>query len=175
MFRPRLAAIFRWFHSVGLQEARREGGGMKLAEHIFIWKRESEPFMEGHPLSAVHSCLFSVFTATLHSWRPFPPSAIQGRTMLRWQGTRLTWKDTKIEALISVFLPFFSPEKWCVPNSLIRRDLSCPTVKEEIRRYSSHYGDRLRIHPNHLVENLLRLPDNRHLRRFLPTDLPDRF
>jgi hypothetical protein len=35
---------------------------------------------------------------------------------------------------------------WHVPNSLIRRDLSCPTAKEEIRRYSSHYGDRLRTH-----------------------------
>jgi hypothetical protein len=36
---------------------------------------------------------------------------------------------------------------WYVPNSLIRRDLSYPTVKEEILRYSSHYGDRLRTHP----------------------------
>jgi hypothetical protein len=64
---------------------------------------------------------------------------------------------------------------WYVPNSLIRRDLSCPTVKEEIRRYSSHYGDLLRTHPNHLAVNLLRLPENIRLRRFLPTDLPDRF
>jgi hypothetical protein len=62
-----------------------------------------------------------------------------------------------------------------VLNSLIRRDLSCPTVKEEIRRYSSHYGDRLRTYPNNLAVNLLRLPDNRRLRQFLPTDLPDRF
>jgi hypothetical protein len=64
---------------------------------------------------------------------------------------------------------------WYVPNSLIRRDLSCPTVKEEIRCYSSHYGDRLRTHPNHLAVNLLQLPDNKRLRRFLPTDLLDRF
>jgi hypothetical protein len=28
---------------------------------------------------------------------------------------------------------------------------------------------------NHLAVNLLRLPDNRRLHRFLPTDLPDRF
>jgi hypothetical protein len=28
---------------------------------------------------------------------------------------------------------------------------------------------------NHLAVNLLPLPDNRRLRRFLPTDLPDRF
>jgi hypothetical protein len=56
---------------------------------------------------------------------------------------------------------------WYVPNSLIWRDLSCPTVKEGFRRYSSHYGDRLRTHPNYLAVNLLRLPDNRRLRRFL--------
>jgi hypothetical protein len=36
---------------------------------------------------------------------------------------------------------------WYVPNSLIWRDLRSPTVKEEIRRYSSHYGVRLRTHP----------------------------
>jgi hypothetical protein len=52
---------------------------------------------------------------------------------------------------------------------------TCLTVKEEISRYNSHYGDRLRTHPNHLAVNLLRLNDNRRLRRFLPTDLPDRF
>jgi hypothetical protein len=33
---------------------------------------------------------------------------------------------------------------------------------------------RLRTHPNHLAVNLLGLPDNRHLRRYLPNDLPDR-
>jgi hypothetical protein len=64
---------------------------------------------------------------------------------------------------------------WYIPNSLIRRDLRCPTDKEEIRRYSSHYGNRLRTHLNHLAVNLLRLPDNRRLRRLLPTDLPHRF
>jgi hypothetical protein len=63
---------------------------------------------------------------------------------------------------------------WYVSNTLIRKDLRCPTVKEEIRRYSYHYGARLRIHPNHLAVNL-RLPDNRRLRRYLPNDLPDRF
>jgi hypothetical protein len=27
--------------------------------------------LEDHPLSAVHDCLFNVFAATLHNWRPF--------------------------------------------------------------------------------------------------------
>jgi hypothetical protein len=71
-------------------------------------------------------------------------------------------------------LPIFVDAPWYVHNSLFQKGLSCPTVKEEIRRCSSHYGNRLRTHPNHLAVNLLRLPDNRRLRRFLPTDLPDR-
>jgi hypothetical protein len=75
----------------------------------------------------------------------------------------------------SKVLPIIVDAPWYVPSSLIRRDLSCPTVKEEIRRYTSHYGDRLRTHPNHLAVNLLRLPGNRRLRRFLLTDLPDKF
>jgi hypothetical protein len=80
-----------------------------------------------------------------------------------------------LERFQSKVLLMIVDSPWYVPNSLIRRDLSCPTVKEEISRYSSHYGDRLRTHPNHLAVNLLRLLDNRRLRRFLPTDLPDRF
>jgi hypothetical protein len=29
------------------------------------------PLLEDHPLSFVRGCLFSIFVATLHSWRPF--------------------------------------------------------------------------------------------------------
>jgi hypothetical protein len=29
------------------------------------------PKIEGHPLSFVHGCLFSIFATTLHWWRPF--------------------------------------------------------------------------------------------------------
>ena len=36
------------------------------------------------PLSLVRSCLFSIFAATLRTWRPFPPSASSGRVTLWW-------------------------------------------------------------------------------------------
>jgi hypothetical protein len=62
-----------------------------------------------------------------------------------------------------------------VPNTVIPRDLQIPTVKEEIRRYSSQYSARLKAHPNDLIVNLITLPDNRRLRRHLPNDLPTRF
>jgi hypothetical protein len=50
-----------------------------------------------------------------------------------------------------------------VPNKVIRRDLQTPTVKEEIRRYSSQYSASLSVHSNDLIVNLMELPDNRRL------------
>jgi hypothetical protein len=35
---------------------------------------------------------------------------------------------------------------WYVPNTVIRRDLEIPTVKEEMRRYSYQYSARLSAH-----------------------------
>jgi hypothetical protein len=35
---------------------------------------------------------------------------------------------------------------WYVPNTVIRRDLQAPTVKEDISRYSSQYSARLSVH-----------------------------
>jgi hypothetical protein len=56
---------------------------------------------------------------------------------------------------------------WCVPNTVIRRDLQTPTVKEEIRHYSSQYRARLSVDPDDLVVNYMAQP-NRRLRRHLP-------
>jgi hypothetical protein len=39
------------------------------------------PKQEDHPLSSVRDCLFDIFAATLHIWRPSPPSATCGRAM----------------------------------------------------------------------------------------------
>jgi hypothetical protein len=49
---------------------------------------------------------------------------------------------------------FQSKAPWYVPNTVIRWDLQIPTVKEEIRHYSSQYSARLSAHPNGLVVNL---------------------
>jgi len=45
-----------------------------------------ETKLENHPLSAIRGCLFSIFTATLHIWRPSPPSVTRGREILWWHG-----------------------------------------------------------------------------------------
>jgi hypothetical protein len=51
------------------------------------------PNLEDHPFSAVRDCLFDVFAATLHNWRPFldpQPEDAPWRGdrdhLRRWQG-----------------------------------------------------------------------------------------
>jgi hypothetical protein len=47
--------------------------------------------LKGHSLSAVHDCLFNIFTAILHTCKPYPQTTTQGCTMLYWQGTHFDW------------------------------------------------------------------------------------
>jgi hypothetical protein len=60
---------------------------------------------------------------------------------------------------------------WYVPNTVIRRDLQIPTVKEEVLRHSSQYSAHLSAHPNDLIVNIIELPDKRGLQRHMPNDL----
>jgi hypothetical protein len=55
---------------------------------------------------------------------------------------------------------------WYVSNSVIRKDLQIPTVKEEIIRFSSFYAVRLRAHTNKLTATLTEQPIHKRLRRF---------
>jgi hypothetical protein len=55
---------------------------------------------------------------------------------------------------------------WYVLNSVIRKDLRIPTVKEEISRFSSHYDVRLRAHTNELIASLTEPPTHKRLRRY---------
>jgi hypothetical protein len=91
-------------------------------------------------------------------------------TLQLW-GTASTYNIEILERFQSKALRMIVGAPCYVPNTLIH----CPTVTEETRRYSSHYGARLRTHPNNLAVNLHWLPDNRRLRRHLPNDLPARF
>jgi hypothetical protein len=62
-----------------------------------------------------------------------------------------------------------------VQNTLIRRNLQIPSVKEEISHYSSHYSARLTAYPNDILLTFLEPPERKHLQRHLPNDLPTRF
>jgi hypothetical protein len=64
----------------------------KIILHVEEWLApRPTPKLEDHTLSAVRDCLFNIFAATLHIWRPLPPSATWGRAMPWWQGTHLPW------------------------------------------------------------------------------------
>jgi hypothetical protein len=90
-------------------------------------------------------------------------------------GTASTSNIEILERFQSKALRIIVDPPWYVPNTIILRDLQIPTVKEEIRRYSSQYSARLSAHPNDLIVNLIELPVDRRLRRHLPNDLPTRF
>jgi hypothetical protein len=51
-----------------------------------------------------------------------------------------------------------------VSNSVIRKDLQIPTVKEEISRFSSLYAVRLLAHTNELIATLTEQPIHKRLR-----------
>jgi hypothetical protein len=67
------------------------------------------PKLEGHPRSAFSVCLFSIFAATHHIWRPSPLSATRGRAMPWWHGTHLTWGNgSHVYVIINLnILPLF--------------------------------------------------------------------
>jgi hypothetical protein len=69
----------------------------------------------------------------------------------------------------------FQSDVLCVLNAFIREDLQTPTVKEEIRHYSSQDNVRLSVHPNDTAVNRTVQSDNWRLRRHMPNDLSTRF
>jgi hypothetical protein len=81
-----------------------------------------------------------------------------------------------LECFQSKALRMIVDTPWFMPNMVSRRDLHRPTVKEEIRRYSSQYSACLSAHPNDLAVKLIEQPGkNRRLKRHLPNDLPTKF
>jgi hypothetical protein len=91
-------------------------------------------------------------------------------------GTASTSNIEILERFQSVVLRVIVDAPCYVPNTVIRRDLQTPIVKEEIRHYSCQYSASLSVHPDDLVANLMAQHDsNRRSRRHLPKDLPTRF
>jgi hypothetical protein len=59
-----------------------------------------------------------------------------------------------------------------VPNTVIKRDLQIPTVKQEAQKYSANYQKRLNTHPNNLAHALFQEQlRTRRLKRLYPADL----
>jgi hypothetical protein len=119
--------------------------------------------------------LMKLLVPTSHNFIPqkiLKPIWIYG---IQLYGTVSTSNIEILERFQSKALCMIVDAPWYVPNTVIRRDLQIPRVKEEILRYSSQYSAHLSAHPNDLIVNLMELPDNRRLRRHLSNDLPTRF
>jgi hypothetical protein len=80
-----------------------------------------------------------------------------------------------LERFQSKVLRLIVDAPWYVSNSVIRKDLQIPTVKEEISRFSFHYDARISVHPNELISSLTEPPIHRSPRRYWPHDLLVRF
>jgi hypothetical protein len=94
--------------------------------------------------------------------------------MYQLLGTGCTSNIEILERFQYKLLRLIMDVPWYVPNTVIQRHLQTPTYKEEILHYSSRYSERLSVHPNDLVANLMEQHDNRRLRRHLPNYLPTR-
>jgi hypothetical protein len=73
--------------------------------------------------------------------------------LLQLWGTASTSNIEILERFQSKALCMMVNAPWYVPNTIIRRDLQTPAVKEEILRYSFQYSARLSAHPNGLIVN----------------------
>jgi hypothetical protein len=91
---------------------------------------------------------------------------------IQFWGTASTSNIEILERFQSKALRMILDAPWYVPNTLIRRDLQIPSVKEEISHYSSHYSARLTAHPNDILLTLIEQPECKRLQRHLPNDLP---
>lgn len=60
---------------------------------------------------------------------------------------------------------------WYVSNRTIHFDLKIPMVQEVIHEMAAKHNNKLEVHPNTVVENLLTPRNNKRLKRQWPTDL----
>jgi hypothetical protein len=90
-------------------------------------------------------------------------------------GTSSTFNIEILERFQSKAMRIITDAPWNVPNTIIRKDVQIPTIKQEISRYSYNYSKRLIVHPSEPILNLQEPPETRRLRKNLPIDLSTRF
>jgi hypothetical protein len=73
---------------------------------------------------------------------------------IKFWGTIYNSNIEILERFQSKILRLIVAAPWYVSNSVIRKDLQIPTVKEEISRFNSHYNVRNSVHPNEIIASL---------------------
>jgi len=127
---------------------------LKLRNLYWIISRKSQLSLE-NKLLAYKVILKPVWTYGIQLW-----------------GTASNSNLEILERFQSKVLRIITDAPWYVPNTIIKRDLQIPTVKQEARKYSANYRKRLDTHPNYLANALFKEKfGTRRLKRLYPTDL----
>jgi hypothetical protein len=80
--------------------------------------------------------------------RPYFSEYLTTKQGSRTEYFRSTPNIVILERFQSKALRMITNAPWYAPNTVIRKDLQIPTVKQEISRYSYNYSKRLSVHPN---------------------------
>jgi hypothetical protein len=137
--------------------AKRKQLGISLTKMYWLLGRKSNPSIN-NTLLIYKAILKPIWTFDIQLWGTTSNSGIE-----------------ILECFQSKLLRLIVNAPWYVPNSVIRKDLRIPTVKEEINRFSSHYDVHISVHPNKLIASLTEPPTHKRLRRYWPNDLLTRF
>jgi hypothetical protein len=119
--------------------------------HQICWLLERKSKLSTSNKLLIYKTLKPIWTYAIQLWGTASNSNIEILEHFQSKTLRMTVDTTRY-----------------VLNTVIRRDLQIPTVKQEISHYSSQYSARLSAHPNDLIVNLIELPDNRQLQTHLP-------
>jgi len=77
-----------------------------------------------------------------------------------------------IQTFQNKYLGIIVNAPWYVTNDILHHDLNIPYIRDEIKKLSQRYADRLEEHPNTLAINLMSNAEiSRGLKRKLPQDL----
>jgi hypothetical protein len=137
--------------------AKRKQLGLSLTKIYWLLGRKSKP-STNNKLLIYKAILKPIWTYGIQLW-----------------GTTSNSNIEILERFQSKVLRLIVNAPWYLPNSVIRKVHGIPTVKEEIRRFSSHYDVRISVHPNELIASLTEPPIHKRLRRYWPNDLLTRF
>jgi hypothetical protein len=131
--------------------------GLSLTKMYWLLGRKSK-LSTNNKLLVYKSLLKPIWTSGIQLW-----------------GTTSNSNIEILERFQSKVLRLIVDAPWYVSNSVIRKDLQIPTVKEEISSFSSLYAVRLRAHTNELIATLTEPPIHKRLRRYWPSVLLTRF
>jgi hypothetical protein len=138
--------------------AKRKQLDLKLRKLYWITGRKSRLLMTNKPL-VYKIILKPIWTYGIQPWGSASNSHLE-----------------ILERFQSKVFRILTDAPWYVPNSVIRRDLQVPTVRQEVCNYSVTYRQRLADHPNSLANSLFQgLNCNRRLKMDYLVDLATRF